>query len=451
MCGFNYVLKKRARFYELLSFRGIRIAITMLLVLTLMVPSGYVMKICVLFSGHRDTAGNALLPSLHDISQGMHHMNVFPICKTSTHTLSLPKKRNPRSLSTAMTELEVDSNKDSSTQSSPVVLPTHAHCMSLFPGPYAPHIPASHSSNSAASPVVKPSDAMEKRHVETPRRKQQPQNASQDSGQSVPYGSWTWLAAGIDIMGSSHFACVLMYPFVNDGLWYFLLCRLQHLHLGFFLLGSASNVYMACKMLSDMYDLVISPPHSRYIKNIFLAQTSVFVVWFWFSYNLMAFRVTATEEEFLSELPLWALRWINVGVAIVDLSYRRIYNRLGRLKVEEELLDIADVEKVEEMQQKAWLHQQQRFLQFSQEQGQYLLGQFKALEVKQTLLNGANAAVDAVSDAYSKSSIPSFSPMPSSFTSAVTRISATTSKLHAGTGSIHGIDGSASNKDDNAS
>lgn len=103
---------------------------------------------------------------------------------------------------------------------------------------------------------------------------------------------------------------------------------------------------------------------------------------------------------------------------------RRIYNRLGRLKVEEELLDISDVEKVEEMQQKAWLQQQQSFLQFSHEQGQYLLGQFKALEVKQSILNGANAAVDAVSDVYSKTSIPSFPPISNSFASAVTMISA---------------------------
>ncbi|KAG0003700.1 hypothetical protein BGZ79_000248 [Entomortierella chlamydospora] len=156
-------------------------------------------------------------------------------------------------------------------------------------------------------------------------------------------------------------------------------------------------------------------------------QTSIFVIWFWFSYNLMAFRVSTTEEEFMSELPLWALRWINVGVAIVDLSYRRVYNRLGRLKVEEELLDISDVEKVEERQQKAWLYQQQRLLQFGQEQGQYLLDQFMALEVKQSILNGANAAVDVVSDVYSKTSIPSFPPIPNSLASAVTMMSATSS------------------------
>jgi len=145
----------------------------------------------------------------------------------------------------------------------------------------------------------------------------------------------------------------------------------------------------------------------------------------------------------MSELPLWALRWINVGVAIVDLSYRRVYNRLGRLKVEEELLDISDVEKVEEMQQKAWLYQQQRFLQYGQEQGQYLLGQFKALEVKQSILNGANAAVDAVSDAYSKTNIPSFPPIPTSFASAVTMMSTSTpapSFTPAGDGTDHNQD-----------
>lgn len=86
---------------------------------------------------------------------------------------------------------------------------------------------------------------------------------------------------------------------------------------------------------------------------------------------------------------------------------RRIYNRLGRLKIEEELLDISEVEKVEQMQQKAWLDQQQWFLQYGQEQGQYLLDQFMALEVKQSILNGANAAVDVVSDVYAKTGIPS--------------------------------------------
>ncbi|KAF9574373.1 hypothetical protein EC968_006708 [Mortierella alpina] len=423
MCGFNYVLKKRARFYELISYRGIRIAITVLLVLALLFPLGYVMKVCVLLSGFNDSPGAApttYLQTLRGISSDMEGMSVFPICKADSNRISLVRAMATPSRK-AMGAHKPKSAGSGTTPPAPAIPSMPSHFVSLFPGPYAPHI--SHVNILAASAVS--SKANPTAHASSPnsRHHQGGNKQGYSTNNSFLQGSWSWLAAGIDVVGSSHVANVLLYPFVNDRIWYFLLCRLQHLHLGFFLLGSASNVYMACKMLSDMYELVITPPHSRCIKNSFMAMTSLFVIWFWFSYNLMAFRVSATEEEFLSELPLWALRWINVGVAIVDLSYRRIYNRLGRLKVEEELLDISDVEKVEEMQQEAWLHQQQSFLQFSHEQGQYLLGQFKALEVKQSILNGANAAVDAVSDAYSKTSIPSFPPIPNSFASAVTMIS----------------------------
>ncbi|KAI9240216.1 MAG: hypothetical protein BYD32DRAFT_180680 [Podila humilis] len=290
MCGFNYVLKKRARLYELLSYRGVRATITVLLVLVVLFPSGYIMKVCVVLSGHKEAPAVHRLPSIRDISTGMDKMNVFPICKADTKSLSLPSGIR-RTIQMETTE------KDS----------THPF-VALFPGPYASHIPNSN--------VVGSSNAS------NGHKRQHARNGSQGFGQSTFQESWTWLAAGIDVMGSSQLAGILLYPFVNDHLWYFLLCRLQHLHLGFFLLGSACNVVMACRMLSDTYDLVISPPHSKILKNVFLAHTSVFVIWFWFSYNLMAFRVTATEEEFVSELPLWALRWINVGVAIVDLSYR---------------------------------------------------------------------------------------------------------------------------------
>ncbi|KAG0355786.1 hypothetical protein BGZ54_001015 [Gamsiella multidivaricata] len=426
MCGFNYVLKKRARFYELISYRGIRVAITVLFVLAMLFPSGYVMKVCVLLSGYRDSPGTApttYLQSLSHISSNMDEMNVFPICKANSNRLSFGKREpTPARIdikASAAVEASKTGDKDSvsATTSGPAMMSSPSHFISLFPGPYAPHIFNSNmltASQKAECTTARPSSGQGSEHEST---------CTQSSRDLSRHGSWARLAASIDIMGSSQFASMLLYPFASDRLWHFLLCRLQHLHLGFFLLGSASNVYMACKMLSDMYDLIITPPHSRFIKNIFLVQASVFVLWFWFSYNLMAFRVSTTEEEFMSELPLWALRWINVGVAIVDLSYRRIYNRLGRLKVEEELLDISDVEKVEEMQQKAWLHQQQWFLQFGQEQGQYLLGQFMALEVKQSILNGANAAVDVVSDVYSKTSIPSFPPIPNSLASAVTMLS----------------------------
>ncbi|KAF9132115.1 hypothetical protein BGW39_000762 [Mortierella sp. 14UC] len=452
MCGFNYVLKKRARFYELISYRGIRIAITVLVVLALLFPSGYIMKVCVLLSGYRESHPGAspsqYLGSLRNISTNIEHMSVFPVCKANPHG-QRPRLRVklmapiPKTAAVAPASiLDTVPGSDGTAggiSSSPAAAATTSvpgtpsaspsYFVNLFPGPYAPHLSNSHilttnndgngNSNSHGQGSSRASGSST----------QQGGDSSQQRMDGRGSSSWAWIAASIDVVGSSQFASILLYPFVDDRIWYFLLCRLQHLHLGFFLLGSASNVYMACKMLSDMYDLVITPPHSRTVKKIFMAQTSIFVIWFWFSYNLMAFRVSTTEEEFMSELPLWALRWINVGVAIVDLSYRRIYNRLGRLKVEEELLDISDVEKVEQMQQKAWLHQQQRFLQFGQEQTQYLLDQFKALEVRQSIVNGASAAVDAVSDAYvySKTSIPSFPPIPNSIASAVSMNSPTMS------------------------
>ncbi|KAF9087469.1 hypothetical protein BGX23_008101 [Mortierella sp. AD031] len=447
MCGFNYVLKKRARFYELISYRGIRIAITVLVVLAMLFPSGYLMKVCILLSGYREshpgTSPSQYLGSLRNISSNMEHMSVFPVCKVGPHG-QRPRLRVklmtpiPKTAAVPASILDTVPGPNGATparSSFPAAtasvhrapLASPSHFVNLFPGPYAPHLSnsnilaVSHNHNDN-------SNVNNNRQGSNLASGANGQHGGDNSQQRMSQGSsWAWIAAGIDTMGSSQFASMLLYPFVNDRIWYFLLCRLQHLHLGFFLLGSASNVYMACKMLSDMYDLVITPPHSRTIKKIFMAQTSIFVVWFWFSYNLMAFRVSTTEEEFMSELPLWALRWINVGVAIVDISYRRVYNRLGRLKVEEELLDISDVEKVERMQQKAWLHQQQRFLQFGQEQGQYLLDQFKALEVRQSIVNGASAAVDAVSDVYSKTSIPSFPPIPNSITSAVSMNSPATS------------------------
>ncbi|KAF9537380.1 hypothetical protein EC957_008383 [Mortierella hygrophila] len=448
MCGFNYVLKKRARFYELLSYRGIRIAITVLVVLAMLFPSGYLMKVCVLLSGYREsnpgTSPGQYLGSLRNISSNMEHMSVFPVCKVNSlgQRPRLRVKLMASTMNSAAAPASIlDSvpGPDGGLSSSPAAaattsvpgapLASPSHFVNLFPGPYAPHLSNSNvlATRNDGNGNGNINNGQGSVRVSGSSTQKESESTKQRMGQGP--SSWAWVAAGIDIMGSSQFAAMLLYPFVNDRIWYFLLCRLQHLHLGFFLLGSASNVYMACKMLSDIYDLVITPPHSRTIKKIFMAQTSIFVVWFWFSYNLMAFRVSTTEEEFMSELPLWALRWINVGVAIVDLSYRRVYNRLGRLKVEEELLDISDVEKVEQMHQTAWLHQQQRFLQFGQEQTQYLLDQFKSLEVRQSIVNGASAAVDAVSDVYvySKTSIPSFPPIPNSIASAVRENSSTMS------------------------
>ncbi|KAF9204767.1 hypothetical protein BGZ49_004898 [Haplosporangium sp. Z 27] len=437
MCGFNYVLKKRARFYELISYRGIRIVITFLFVLAMLFPSGYVMKVCVLLSGYNDAPGTTpttYLQSLRNIPSSMDEMVVFPICKASGNKFSIVGQSPPplAQIDSSTPEIAAipssdDINGVRAEASSAAMMSSPSHFISIFPRPY-PYMPNSNVYSTGQQAKSNPSSRGTLSSSNSLKESDSGHIKERSNVKVSPFEvSWARLAASIDVMGSSEFASMILYPFANDRLLYYLLCRLQHLHLGFFLLGSASNVYMACKMLSDMYDLIIAPPHSRYIKNFFLIQTSIFVIWFWFSYNLMAFRVSTTEEEFMSELPLWALRWINVGVAIVDLSYRRVYNRLGRLKVEEELLDISDVEKVEERQQKAWHYQQQWLLQFGQEHGQYLLDQFMALEVKQSILNGANAAVDAVSDVYSKTSIPSFPPIPNSLASAVTKMSATSS------------------------
>jgi hypothetical protein len=98
-------------------------------------------------------------------------------------------------------------------------------------------------------------------------------------------------------------------------------------------------------------------------------------------------------------------------------------------------LDISEVEKVEQMQQKAWLDQQQRVLQYGQEQGQYLLDQFMALEVKQSILNGANAAVDAVSDAYAKTGIPSIASAVNKISTSVSPSSSSTAEYPESTSS----------------
>ncbi|CAO3590464.1 unnamed protein product [Absidia cylindrospora] len=49
----------------------------------------------------------------------------------------------------------------------------------------------------------------------------------------------------------------LFFPFLDDRFWRFLLCRLEHFHLGFFLFGSVANIWYTCHILSDMFDIVL--------------------------------------------------------------------------------------------------------------------------------------------------------------------------------------------------
>ncbi|KAI9263255.1 hypothetical protein BDA99DRAFT_604919 [Phascolomyces articulosus] len=49
-----------------------------------------------------------------------------------------------------------------------------------------------------------------------------------------------------------------LFPLADDRLWQFILCRLEHLHLGFFLLGSINNIWFTYKILNDMFDIVLA-------------------------------------------------------------------------------------------------------------------------------------------------------------------------------------------------
>ena len=49
-----------------------------------------------------------------------------------------------------------------------------------------------------------------------------------------------------------------LFPLADDRLWHFILCRLEHLHLGFFLLGSINNIWFTYKILNDMFDIVLA-------------------------------------------------------------------------------------------------------------------------------------------------------------------------------------------------
>ncbi|KAI7855325.1 hypothetical protein BDC45DRAFT_534573 [Circinella umbellata] len=49
-----------------------------------------------------------------------------------------------------------------------------------------------------------------------------------------------------------------LFPLADDRLWHFILCRLEHLHLGFFLLGSVNNIWFTYKILNDMFDIVLA-------------------------------------------------------------------------------------------------------------------------------------------------------------------------------------------------
>jgi hypothetical protein len=160
----------------------------------------------------------------------------------------------------------------------------------------------------------------------------------------------------------------LLFPFSDDRSWHVILCKLQHFHLGFFFLGSVNNVWFTYKILGDMFDIVLGEVtqnngaavlswRAQVIKTGLLLYSSMLVCVFWIHFNLFAVRTEATEigtaafrlKNFLAELPLWAVRWVTLGVAVGEFAVRSLYgwlrNALYRVE-EDEILSIDDQEEV---------------------------------------------------------------------------------------------------------
>lgn len=174
---------------------------------------------------------------------------------------------------------------------------------------------------------------------------------------------------------SSNILYYFLFPFADERLWRLILCRLEHFHLGFFLLGSINNVWFTYKVLNDMFDIILAVQHhpehgqeadivnavaavavatnnnarferftrsaGKIIKGFLLTYCCSLVVLFWIHFNLFAFHIdthpndaeeqTYNSRQFVAELPLWTFRWVTLGVAVGDFASRGIYNWLAQL------------------------------------------------------------------------------------------------------------------------
>jgi hypothetical protein len=157
---------------------------------------------------------------------------------------------------------------------------------------------------------------------------------------------------------SSQILYYFLFPFSDDRLWQLILCKLEHFHLGFFLLGSVNNIYFTYKILNDMFDIVllgqdntnneapveideeqrldgITRRLSKLLKGFLLTYCCSLVILFWIHFNIFAFHVDSkyeyTSNQFVAELPLWTLRWVTLGVAVGDFTARGIYRWLSKL------------------------------------------------------------------------------------------------------------------------
>lgn len=138
----------------------------------------------------------------------------------------------------------------------------------------------------------------------------------------------------------------LLFPFSDERLWQLILCRLEHFHLGFFLVGSVNNIIFTYKLLNDMFDIVIMGHHqeeeqrsgiisrrlSKLLKNFLLTYCCSLVILFWIHFNIFAFHDNSqTTRQFVAELPLWILRWVTLGISVGDFATRGIYRWLSKI------------------------------------------------------------------------------------------------------------------------
>ncbi|RUS15003.1 hypothetical protein BC937DRAFT_93043 [Endogone sp. FLAS-F59071] len=283
LCRKRFMVRKRTRMAGLLEYRAIRILVTVAILVFLLVPSGYLMKLCI-------------------------HISIFFTNHLLPHFLPL--------------------------------ITSHSHL------PATPTTPYSYPLY-APFPVCTTPDP----------------NGTNDL---VNHTLLYWF----------------LFPFADARCWHLLLCRCQHLHLGFFFLGSVNNVWTTRAMLSEMYDILADDlgiavagrragAYRRGIKTFLLLYSCLLIVLFWVHYNLLAFRTwggaatavggvealnagditqwppvglwptsdtppaaasptQVTPEDFMLELPLWALRWVTLGVAVCDFGIRRVYRWVTR-------------------------------------------------------------------------------------------------------------------------
>lgn len=138
-------------------------------------------------------------------------------------------------------------------------------------------------------------------------------------------------------------------PFSDERLWQLILCKLEHFHLGFFLLGSINNIIFTYKLLNDMFDIVILGQHNQdeepeehnttiarrlgiVLKHFLLTYCCSLVILFWIHFNIFAFHADSqTTRQFVAEFPLWILRWVTLGIAVGDFATRGIYRWLTKM------------------------------------------------------------------------------------------------------------------------